>query len=266
MNTVSLRTRVVVNNLTSRLTKGFLKFEDAHFVANGVGRMIKRVFPSYQVGGLRDIVKLNTSLEDGRAYHQRNIDAYRLLADGRVGEFNSWIAKEPYPFINLSFADLSGGNLTGVNLSSANLFRADLSRTNLDSANLSGADLGETLLCGTVLVRATLKRAVLDDAQVINTIFSNADLQGARFYRSHIKDASFRDADLTGAAFSGKAASSGSVFSGKNVFNGAKVEGIHLGGSSTIGPAKQILIGLPAEMLERVTELTDSFLACSDYP
>ena len=96
-------------------------------------------------------------------------------------------------------AKFTGAILTHSNLAKALLWDSDLSGADLTNSDLHAAQLCDTLFCNATLADADLSRADLDYAH-----FSHADCKNAIFdYTANTYWAHFDDADLTGASFYG---------------------------------------------------------------
>jgi hypothetical protein len=105
-------------------------------------------------------------------------------------------------------ADLSGANLIGANLNDANLNGVNLSRAFLRGADLSGAflsgsDLRSAKLRRADLRRADLRRADLRRADLIGAYLGGAYLGGAKFNGAKFNGADLSRAYLNGADLSG---------------------------------------------------------------
>jgi hypothetical protein len=108
--------------------------------------------------------------------------------------------------MNLSNIDFSYSNLTKASLSNANLQLAKLNGAILESANLQGADLSRSVLAGVHMQYANLKNASLAHARGLtsgihadlrDTNFQGANLEGIDLGYSRIHDADFRGAKLS---------------------------------------------------------------------
>jgi uncharacterized protein YjbI with pentapeptide repeats len=199
----------------------------------------------------------------------------------------------------LDSADLRCSNLSGANLSHANLCNADLSRishlynltqNNLEYTNMDGADLNEAYLRGANLRGASLrdvnmsnaylspsegqKAADLSETKLNNANLSNAyceevnfieaDLTGAKLYktslvRANLAYAKLNQADLTNVNLTDANLASADVTEAN--FSGAKIDGTIL----EYQKASEELQQKKQELIERVKILEGQLNSKSDF-
>ncbi|WP_420124895.1 pentapeptide repeat-containing protein [Longimicrobium sp.] len=114
--------------------------------------------------------------------------------------WNRWRAHRPL----LTQPNLDGISLQRLSLEGVNLQGANLIGTDLSGANLAGADLSNTNLTNAKLLECRLENSKLVNAKGSNTMFYDANLDGAdltesNFIESQMDGASFRRATLEGA-------------------------------------------------------------------
>lgn len=94
-----------------------------------------------------------------------DLNMLKLLQNGDVSKFNNLRSDR----VNLSGTDLHGAMLSKVDLDEAQLIGSSLESADLSQANLRGADLSQANLNGAKLIQADL----------VNTDFTDANVQGA---------------------------------------------------------------------------------------
>ena len=149
---------------------------------------------------LREANFIGTKLE-GAKFVETKLDGARF--------FNAYLSDADFSKAELNGADFfradcfsakfTGAILTHANFAKALLWNSDLTGADLTNADLHAAQLCDTLFCNATLVDADLSRADLDYAH-----FSHADFKNAIFdYTANTYWSHFDDADLTGASFYG---------------------------------------------------------------
>lgn len=99
--------------------------------------------------------------------------------------------------------DLSGQNFSELDLPGIRLAGAKVAGADFSGSNLADADLSEIDGIQTTFTGANLQNARFDWANLRDAVFAEADLRGAVFRGAIIRDAIFEGADLRGADFAG---------------------------------------------------------------
>lgn len=130
----------------------------------------------------------------------------RWMTDPSLG------SRADFSSMDLSGADLTGvdlqkaffrrANLSGANLSDAKLCASDLSMSNLDGANLSRAILTGAVVRSASLERTVLEGSILECADMSNSCFLMARLDGIRANSSMLRGASISCMSASGVDFS----------------------------------------------------------------
>ncbi len=110
-----------------------------------------------------------------------------LARQSAGGDFRGW---------DLTGADLSGMDLSGANLEGALMERANLTGTTLRNANLRHAVLAHADLVSTQCQQTVFTDANLGGARIEKADFENADLKGAIFAKARLAQVSWRNARI----------------------------------------------------------------------
>lgn len=102
---------------------------------------------------------------------------------------------------NLSNAVMNGVNLQSVNLSNANLGDAQLNNANLSYARLTGATGLDTRMAEADLYFANLDNVDFNNIDLSDSILRSSSLRGAAFKKSYFNRAFLWEANLEGAKF-----------------------------------------------------------------
>jgi len=166
---------------------------------------VKSKVDNYDVIELKEKLKLESTKstkyekELERIKSKNNIfeNAFNLLYDEKVEEFNRYRDSNPGTEIILENIGLEGKNLSGVNLSFAKMRGAKLNESNLEKAELIGIELQDAML-----INANLHNSILGAAYLCNAILMKANISGADLSHADLQNAELLDADLSGADLS----------------------------------------------------------------
>mgnify|MGYP001809772569 CR=1 FL=1 len=101
------------------------------------------------------------------------------------------IATEDFTYAEAAGADLSNRDLTGASLAAANLKEADLHGSNLYGGFLTKAVLIGANLQGANLSETFADRVHFEQADLTNTVFTDAIASGSSFYQATIQGTDF---------------------------------------------------------------------------
>ena len=122
------------------------------------------------------------------------------------------LAEATFMDADLSRSSLVGANLERADFTGASLYRVDLTRAVLIEANFRRADLDDAILDGANLQGANLAGADFGEVDFdVNPVFKDADLRNTSFFRAILNGVDFAGADLEEASFS-RAKLKGAIF------------------------------------------------------